>query len=249
MSHRYHYRPPRADHPLLASAPFAHAAAPEVLPPSVDLRRLCLPVRDQGQEGACSGFSASAWREVSHAAAAGSPLPGWLSPAYLYARTRIEEGTFPQDAGGSIADEFFILQNFGVCPDSVLLYTGDPTEGPTPVSDVAAVPFRLAPPLQVTIEEIAVKSALANSQAVSIGFTVYESFETPDASGVVPLPNTAREQMLGGHGVLVVGYDDAAQHWIVRNSWGAGWGDGGYVYMPYGYETLWNEAWTGVVTN
>jgi C1A family cysteine protease len=50
----------------------------------------------------------------------------------------------------------------------------------------------------------------------------------------MPSPN---EQMLGGHAVLAVGYDDAQQRFLVRNSWGDGWGMGGYFTMPYTYLT------------
>lgn len=38
----------------------------------------------------------------------------------------------------------------------------------------------------------------------------------------------------GGHAVCVVGYDDADQCWIARNSWGAGWGEDGYFRIAYG---------------
>jgi C1A family cysteine protease len=42
---------------------------------------------------------------------------------------------------------------------------------------------------------------------------------------------------LGGHALLVVGYDDATQCFTVRNSWGDSWGDKGYCYIPYKYLT------------
>ena len=47
----------------------------------------------------------------------------------------------------------------------------------------------------------------------------------------------SNEDCLGGHAVMVCGYDDTAQHWIVRNSWGSHWGDNGYFYLPYPYLT------------
>jgi C1A family cysteine protease len=70
------------------------------------------------------------------------------------------------------------------------------------------------------------------------GFSVYESFMSPDvaSTGKVPLPPRG-EQLLGGHAVLAVGYDDALQSFIVRNSWGPKWGIKGYCEMPYGYLT------------
>ncbi len=70
------------------------------------------------------------------------------------------------------------------------------------------------------------------------GFTVYEEFESAAVakSGVLPLPARG-EKPVGGHAVLAVGYSDAKNQVIVRNSWGASWGDHGYFYMPYQYMT------------
>ena len=61
-------------------------------------------------------------------------------------------------------------------------------------------------------------------------------------SGVLQMPQPD-EQVLGGHAVLAVGYDDASQRFIVRNSWGTDWGQAGYFTMPYAYLT---DAWPGV---
>ena len=57
----------------------------------------------------------------------------------------------------------------------------------------------------------------------------------PDLSRVwVLLPGPA-EAPQGGHAVMAVGYDYAAQRFVVRNSWGAGWGMRGYFTLPYAY--------------
>ena len=81
------------------------------------------------------------------------------------------------------------------------------------------------------------------------GFTVYESFESDQVAktGVVPFPNLQTEQVLGGHAVLAVGYDDGQQRFIVRNSWGPNWGMKGYFTLPYPYllqGTLSSDLWT-----
>jgi C1A family cysteine protease len=55
------------------------------------------------------------------------------------------------------------------------------------------------------------------------------------------------EKVVGGHAVVGVGYDDSTQHFIVRNSWGTGWGLQGYFMMPYAYLTdtnLADDFWT-----
>ena len=80
------------------------------------------------------------------------------------------------------------------------------------------------------------KSCLASGFPFVGGFSVYESFESNEVAqtGKMPMP-TANEQLLGGHAVMFVGYDDSINCWIVRNSWGNKWGDKGYFYMPYEY--------------
>jgi Papain family cysteine protease len=51
-----------------------------------------------------------------------------------------------------------------------------------------------------------------------------------DYPGISPGPND------GGHFVLIVGYDDTQSPpaWIVKNSWGTGWGLNGFGYLAYG---------------
>ena len=61
------------------------------------------------------------------------------------------------------------------------------------------------------------------------------------------MPPSIREAALGGHAVLAVGYNDAGQRFIVRNSWGSKWGKKGYCFMPYAYLTdpdLAADFWT-----
>jgi C1A family cysteine protease len=65
-------------------------------------------------------------------------------------------------------------------------------------------------------------------------------------NGLMPMPKPT-EKRLGGHAVMAVGYDDAKQVFLVRNSWSKAWGDQGYFYMPYFYITDTNRAddfWT-----
>jgi len=74
--------------------------------------------------------------------------------------------------------------------------------------------------------------ALSKELPVVFGMMVPKSFYLVGADGVMAMP-VDDEPRLGGHALLVVGYDDEKQHFIVRNSWGKEFGDGGYCYMPY----------------
>ena len=80
------------------------------------------------------------------------------------------------------------------------------------------------------------KTCLAEGFPFVFGFAVYESFEAPEVAktGVVVMPGK-NEDLLGGHAVLAVGYDDTTQRILVKNSWGTKWGMRGYFTMPYAY--------------
>ena len=65
------------------------------------------------------------------------------------------------------------------------------------------------------------KSCLVEGYPIVGGFMMYESFESEDVAktGVLNLPLSS-EQKLGGHAVLIVGYDSDSERFIVMNSWG-----------------------------
>src|SRR5207249_4579290 len=82
-----------------------------------------------------------------------------------------------------------------------------------------------------------IKNSIMAGYPVVFGFTVYDSFmsDAVAETGDLPMPDLSREGVQGGHAVLAVGYDDAIKKFIVRNSWGVGWGSGGHCFMPYDF--------------
>jgi C1A family cysteine protease len=86
-----------------------------------------------------------------------------------------------------------------------------------------------------------VKRSLAAELPAMFGFSVYSSMPpSGDGKGEIPFP-TEGDSLEGGHAVLAVGYDDArkiGKHkgaLLIRNSWGTGWGEAGYGWLPYAY--------------
>ena len=65
-----------------------------------------------------------------------------------------------------------------------------------------------------------------------VGFDVYSDFY--GWSGSTPYVKSATATLEGGHVMLAVGYNDSLGCWIVKNSWGPGWGDGGFGLIGYG---------------
>lgn len=67
---------------------------------------------------------------------------------------------------------------------------------------------------------------------ITCGFDVYYDFST--WNGSTPYKKSPNATYDGGHIMLLVGYDDKLQCWIARNSWGTGYGNGGYFLIAYG---------------
>jgi C1A family cysteine protease len=108
--------------------------------------------------------------------------------------------------------------------------------------------YRLDPPgtsRAVLLDRI--KTNIAAGLPSMFGFTVYSSYTQASQSGKIPFP-AAGEGVVGGHAVDAVGYDDNKQiknanagattttgALLIRNSWGTGWGQQGYGWLPYDY--------------
>lgn len=216
------------------------------LPVVVDLRGKCSPIVDQGQLQSCTANAiASGLREYLELSTYGTLTP--LSRLFLYYYERVLEGSVTKDAGAQIRDGMKVLQKQGVCPES-----DDPydiakfAETPSLAAQHKALFYRITEYHRVTCLS-ALKTALAQNKPVVVGFAVYESFESTVVArtSVVPMPIRG-ERRLGGHAVLAVGYDDTKGWVVIRNSWGTGWGDQGYCYMPYPvFKKLANDMWTG----
>jgi C1A family cysteine protease len=201
------------------------------LPPLVDLRSVDSPILDQGQLGSCTGNGIAGCINFLHVKTGET-----FSRLFVYYNERAIEGTVDQDSGANIDDGINSVKTQGVCLESVWPY--DITQFTVKPSDEAyaqASKDVVTDYLQVnSLAEV--KRCLAAKFPVVFGINVYESFEdsTVASSGHVPVPQS-NEQCLGGHCMKIVGYDDINGWLIVANSWGTGWGDKGYCYLPYAY--------------
>jgi C1A family cysteine protease len=254
---RYGWKPDLPDMRDLMFAAPKHVT--DNLPPSTDLRAQCPAVYDQGQIGSCTANAIAAAFEfelLRQSLAAFMP-----SRLFIYYNERKIEGHVASDSGAQIRDGIMSIHKQGVCPESEWPYVATPAgaDGTWPPN----APPREQPPAKLYTEalqnkaityqrvvqdENVMKGCLAQGYPFVAGFTVYESFESQQVAqtGVVPMPAPG-EQTVGGHAVLVVGYDDSKSMWLVRNSWGTTWGIQGYFWMPYAYfenRQLSSDFWT-----
>jgi C1A family cysteine protease len=249
---RYGYQRDSPDHRDLGIGSMK-LAIPPTLPSALGLEIWCGPVKNQGSLGACTAFAGCGNREfLARKYENRSPV---LSPLFLYYMERQLDGTLVKgDAGSSGRTDCRAMNQFGICEETEESY--DPANyqiAPTATQVQAAGVYKAGAYHNIgSVQDM--KLCLASGYCVLIGFAVYSSFEGSGiaANGLMPMPS-ASEQMLGGHEVLVIGYDDSVVGpskttgaFFVRNSWGSGWGDGGNFWMSYEFAAndsyLW-DAW------
>lgn len=231
------------------------------LPSSVNLRPWCSEVQDQGQLGSCT---ANAWAGMLQYNQNKYPVKGRkyfnMSRLFIYYNERVIGNTVNEDSGAQLRDGAKAIANYGACAEYDWFYDVTKfTVKPTDACYKVALPNHIHSYYSLdgyspakTLSNL--KTCLASGEPFVFGFNVYESFESQEMAdtGIMTMP-VQGEQLLGGHAVMAVGYDDATQQFLVRNSWGKSWGlkgtYGGYFKMPYAFISNPREAsdfWTVV---
>ena len=209
------------------------------LPAEVDLRPGCPPVYDQGQLGSCTANAISAALDFERHKQ-GEPF---MSPSrlFVYYNERSDDGTVSSDSGATIRESVKAVLSYGACPESEWPYNiAHFTSKPTKQCYSVATSFEPLSYERIMPQVNDMKTCLADGNVFVIGIVVHASMESEETAqtGIVPMPSFS-EAVMGGHAVAVVGYTtkNNEPYWIVRNSWGADWGDNGYFYLPEEYLT------------
>jgi C1A family cysteine protease len=213
-SHHNHQRVGRAHYHKIAKAPVAAA------PTSIDWVTLgaVTPVKNQGQCGSCWSFSATGSMEGRYQIKNGTLTS--LSEQQLVDCSTAQGN---QGCNGGLMDDAFTFAEANAMDtEASYPYKGaDGTCGTgTPVAKVASfqdVKINDPVALQAAVAEGPVSIAV---DAAALGWQLYHG-------GIVKhFCGTSLD-----HGVLLVGYgtDNGTDFWLVKNSWGAGWGEKGYI--------------------
>lgn len=232
---KYGWRPDKPDFrdKVYRVEPKEHKA----LPVRVDLRETgkLPPVYDQGQTGSCTAQSIAG--AIQYALSSQSKDKGVPSRLFIYYNEREMEGTVNVDAGAEIRDGIKSVATIGAPVEHVWPFLPENlTIKPPAIAYTEALKGIIKQYTRVPVQLHNMQHVLSHNIPIVFGATLYNSFETEYVArtGQVPMPD-ATEATVGGHAMLIVGYD--AGHFIVRNSWGEGWGDKGYCYIPYAYLT------------
>ena len=176
------------------------------------------------------------------------------SRLFLYKATR-NMLHWTGDTGAFLRTTMGALVLFGVPPEEYWPYAVADFEKEPPAFCYAFAQnyqaisyYRLDPPGTAADSLLkAVQANLAAGLPSIFGFTVYSSYTQAATTGKIPYP-TPGEKIVGGHAVVAVGYDagmkirnaspnavETKGALLIRNSWGTGWGNGGYGWLPYDY--------------
>lgn len=207
---------------------FTAKASPNI----VDLRPFCSPIEDQGNLGSCTGQAIASAIELLNKR---NGRYKDISRLFIYYYERLMLGTVNYDSGAYIRDGIKTTFKYGASlesywPYDIRKYKQEPvTEAKSDAMKRKVTRYERVADFNGCID------ALSNGYPVVVGFNVYQSFLAMNVArtGRMIYPNTRREALLGGHAVLLVGYNKNNNTFIARNSWGTGWGDKGYFYMPF----------------
>ncbi len=216
-----------------------------LLPKQVDLRKTCPRVENQGDLGSCTANSSTSALEFLYRKA-NKPQPEF-SRLFLYYATRvwISQEDPESDNGAMLRDVMKAMAKYGVCIEGMWPYKKENffAQPPMPAKGDASnhqiTYYYRCPNLR------SIKACLAEGFPLVFGFSVPDSIDRAEYTGIVPYP-TGHEGFIGGHAVMACGYSDKTKMLLFQNSWGEGWGEKGFGYLPYAYVENWlaNDFWT-----
>jgi len=235
------------------------ASLRSALPPRINLiESISLPRSqepyDQGELGSCTA-NGLAFAYVYDELKQKNKIEFMPSRLFIYYNERELEGSIDNDSGAQISDGISVLKTKGVCEEKLWPYDCPKfTVKPDDSCFSEAAKFKVVNSLYIDLSAdkspsaklLHLKSALAKGFPIVFGFRVFESFEkhghgSISETGIMPMPSIHEEE-LGGHCVDIVGYDDAKEAFLIRNSWGTKWGthavshgSRGYFWMPYNF--------------
>lgn len=204
---------------------------------SKDLRHFCSPVENQLNSNSCAANATVAALELLQNKKHGNYKD--LSRLFVYYNARHLNGDDDKDGGSYIRNCMEGLRKFGVCEESDFEFDlSKILSRPSWLSYQKAYANKINSYYRIDTygdeRKEMIRHAIDKEHPICFGCVVDKKFQNHWGNGNIDLPTGERETV-GGHAMLIVGYDNYGDTLIVKNSWSEQWGDKGYCYMPYQY--------------
>ena len=204
----------------------------------VDLRPKFPPVYDQGKIGSCSAFALCSIFDYDTINFKGSQL-------FLYYNERTIINEINEDNGAYLADGIKSLKTNGICDEKYWEYKIENLYIKPPIDAYEkAKENYLIEAYNINNDIETIKKWIDKNEPIAIAISIFTNFMTKNSkmTGRIGMPAN-NDKFIGGHAVIICGYDDNSGEIILRNSWGTYWGDNGYFYLPYEYLVYCGDLW------
>lgn len=204
----------------------------------VDLRNKFPPVYEQGKIGSCSANALCSIFDYDTTEFQGSRL-------FLYYNERERINEVNEDNGAFLKDGINSLEINGICEERLWEYKIE-NLFKKPLAEIyeKAKENYLIEAYNIENNIDIIREWIDKNEPIAIAISIFTNFMSnmTKKTGKLGMPNT-NDKFMGGHAVVICGYDDEKEELIMRNSWGTYWGDNGYFYMPYEYLKLCGDLW------
>ncbi|MFH0813005.1 MAG: C1 family peptidase [Pseudomonadota bacterium] len=227
------------------SIPYLSIPVKEALPPAFDWRNASgqsyvSPIRNQSYCGSCYAFSAAGVAESLYMI---GENPGNqnidLSESYImFCLSQYYSGFYGCNGASYDYDEMEALVNYGIIDEACFPYDEGQTDDCAAACTNPALQVQLSTWGRIPCSDLnAIKTAIYTYGPVNAAVYVGDAFQAysggvysdrKTSCPIVPCYYTSTN-----HAIMLVGWDDVDQAWILRNSWGEDWGENGYMRISY----------------
>lgn len=219
-----------------------------------DLSKYIPSIYNQGKLGACVAHSASQALRIllNYKERQRYKISRWTwsdpnvealkhpSRLYIYYNSRQMEGdSLNEDCGCTNHSACMAIEHYKICPEDLWPYEEhNLTKHPPHNAYVVADKYKTFQYSKVDRSIDQLKGAIHNGHPVMIGVVVFPSLiasGSDGGKGDIPVPNIRRESPIGGHSILLVGYDDETSRFKLVNHWSRRWGNHGFGTISYDF--------------
>ena len=212
------------------------------LPKEINWTSQVTAVKDQGNEGSCTGFNATGLKEFQEWKQHGKKID--LSERWIYEWAK-EHDEWPGSdyEGSSVRGAMKALQKHGICEERFWPYVPQEKGEPDDLAAENAYQYRIEKYRSLTIPEKnikLIKRGLHETGPIAAGVAVHSTWFDVKNNGIIEPSFT--QDILGYHAILLVAYDE--KYLKIKNSWGTGWGAQGYGFLELDFAMfILHSAW------